>query len=311
MQVKTILFQNKGVRKALFLSFTYLLLSYLFVGFKTDQLVLLLILNLLYFASSQTRKIFIVCMPYVIFWILFDYMKAFPNYDFNQVSIEELYNAEKNLFGFFSNGHLVTPNQYFIDNTHKILDILSGIFYLSWVPVPILLTIYFLYTKREQAVHLSVAFLLVNLVGFVFYYIYPAAPPWYVAKYGFEFIKNTPGSAAGLIRFDNAFGIRIFQSMYEKSSNVFAAMPSLHSAYPLIALYFAVKNRIIGLSIIIAITAFGIWFCAVYTSHHYILDVLGGILCAIVGIALYEILYQKLFSFRKMINRLCLHLNTT
>jgi membrane-associated phospholipid phosphatase len=32
----------------------------------------------------------------------------------------------------------------------------------------------------------------------------------------------------------------------------------------------------------------GIWFSAIYTSHHYVLDVLAGITCAIVGIALFS-----------------------
>lgn len=247
-------------------------------------------------------------MPYIIFWVIFDYMKAFPNYNFNKVSIEALYEAEKNLFGFLYHGHIITPNEYFAIRNNKILDVLSGIFYLSWVTVPIFLTIYFLYTKKDEALHLPFAFLLVNLIGFAFYYVYPAAPPWYVAKYGFEFIKYTPGNAAGLARFDNALGINLFHSMYEKSSNVFAAMPSLHSAYPLVSLYFALKKRLFRISIIITLTACGIWFSAVYTAHHYILDVAGGVLCAVVGTAVYEILYRKQPLFKKRINHLLEHL---
>lgn len=295
----TVSLRNKsGIWGMLIISLSYLLLSYIMVGFKTDQLFLIALLNILFFISRETKNILIVCIPYIIFWILFDYMKAFPNYNFNEVSIEALYNAEKNLFGFNLNGQKITPNEYFATHHHKVLDVLSGFFYLSWVPVPVFTTIYFLYTKKEQAVHLGFTFLLVNLVGFVLYYAYPAAPPWYVADYGFDFVKDTPGSAAGLIRFDQALNIQLFQSMYEKSSNVFAAMPSLHSAYPLVPLYFTIKNRFFKLSIFISVTALGIWYAAVYSFHHYILDVLGGILCAVVGIALYQLLYRKVISFR-------------
>ncbi len=139
-------------------------------------------------------------------------------------------------------------------------------------------------------------FLLVNLIGFVIYYLYPAAPPWYSQLYGFEFIANTPGNTAGLSRFDSFFDVGIFKSIYSKSSNVFAAMPSLHSSYPLIALYYAVKSKIsLPLTIIIGITMPGIWFAAVYTSHHYVLDVLAGISCAIVGIILVNMFVAKRF----------------
>jgi membrane-associated phospholipid phosphatase len=61
-------------------------------------------------------------------------------------------------------------------------------------------------------------------------------------------------------------------------------MPSLHSAYPAIVLYYGLKNKLGWVNIIFAVIAAGIWFAAVYTSHHYILDVLAGILCAATGI---------------------------
>ena len=36
---------------------------------------------------------------------------------------------------------------------------------------------------------------------------------------------------------DIIFDVNIFSGLYAKSSNVFAAMPSLHSAYPVIVLW--------------------------------------------------------------------------
>ena len=281
-------------------SVAYLAFSYFLVGFKSDQLVLIFLIGLLLFISKQTRKILIVTVPFIIFWILFDYMKAFPNYNYDEVSIKSLYEMERNLFGFNFNGKIVTPNEYFLINHNKISDLLSGVFYLSWVPVPIFLTLYFLFKKDKEAIYLPVTFLLANLIGFVIYYVYPAAPPWYVAKYGFEFIKSTSGSPAGLIRFDDALGIQLFQSMYQKSSNVFAAMPSLHSAYPVVSLYFAFKKRYLIFSFVIACTCFGIWFFAVYTSHHYVLDVIAGIFCALTGIVLFETFNKKIKWFKKI-----------
>jgi len=110
--------------------------------------------------------------------------------------------------------------------------VLSGLFYLCWIPVPLLFAVFLFYRDRAQFLYFSCTFFLVNILGFIIYYAYPAAPPWYVQQHGFEFYPHTPGSTAGLGRFDVFFNINLFKSLYAKSSNVFAAMPSLHSSLP-------------------------------------------------------------------------------
>ena len=99
---------------------------------------------------------------------------------------------------------------------------------------------------------------------------------------------NTPGNAAGLLRFDEYFGVSLFSNMYEKNANVFAAIPSLHSAFPVILFYFGLKKKLKYASLLFLIILVGIWFAAVYTFHHYIIDVLIGGLCAIVAIGIFE-----------------------
>ncbi|MDQ6815040.1 MAG: phosphatase PAP2 family protein [Bacteroidota bacterium] len=279
------LFFKKDILLTTLLSVFYLVLSKILIGYKPEQLVLVVIFNLLYYLSFGTRKFITGFSIFIIFWIVFDYMKAFPNYRYNTVHIESLYNAEKSLFGFRFNGQLLTPNEFWRQNSYTSLDILCGIFYLCWVPVPLVFAAYLFFArKREQFLYFALTFLLVNLIGFVGYYIYPAAPPWYVQMYGFTFNAHTPGNTAGLHRFDDFFQAGIFNALYAKSSNVFAAMPSLHSAYNLIVLYYGMKNRLGLINIFFAVVAAGIWFAAVYSSHHYVLDVLAGIACAIIGI---------------------------
>ncbi len=278
----------------LFFSALYLLVSYFLIGFKTDQLILVGLFNCMYYLSAVTRKFILGFTVFIVFWIIFDYMKAFPNYEYNSVSIDQLYQLEKKLFGFQFNGVLITPNEYWLLNYSNALDIVSGFFYLSWIPVPLTFAgILFFYNKREFF-YFSLTFLLVNLLGFIVYYIYPAAPPWYIQQYGVDFIPTTKGNTAGLSRFDAFFGVEIFKGLYEKSSNVFAAMPSLHSAYPLIVLYYGIRNKLGWVNLVLAAITFGIWFAAVYSSHHYVLDVLAGITCALFGIWLFQrVLHSK------------------
>ena len=298
------LYSFKSIRFSFLISSFYLLLSYFLVGFKTDQLLLLFIFNSLYFASRTTRRFITGFSVFIVYWILFDYMKAFPNYRYNTVHIESLYHLEKSLFGVLWKGAVVTPNEFFALNHTTFLDVLSGLFYLCWIPVPLLFAGILFFKNRKYFFYFSLTFFLVNLVGFVGYYVYPAAPPWYVAQNGFQFMASTPGNTAGLARFDAFFGAGIFAGIYSKSSNVFAAMPSLHAAYMMVVVYYSIKSGMKKFyTFLFSVVMLGIWFSAVYSSHHYVLDVLAGMACAVLGIALFQY-FARSVTGKKLVNGL-------
>lgn len=282
----------------------YLLLSYLLIGFKSEQLVLVALFNVLYYLSKDTRRFIIGFSIFIVYWIIFDYMKAFPNYLYQDVDIAGIYHFEKNAFGISHKGVLLTPNEFLKVHANSFLDVLSGIFYLTWVPVPLIFAVFLFFTKRREFFYFSLTFLLVNIIGFVIYYLHPAAPPWYIQNYGYHFNALTPGNTGGLSRFDSFFGVSIFKSIYSKSSNVFAAMPSLHSSYPVIVLYYGLRNRMRYVNLLFALIMVGIWFSAVYSSHHYVIDVLAGIACAVVGISLFLLLIKRSRRLNKWIDLL-------
>ncbi len=300
------------------LSILYLALSAWLIGYKTDQLFLVLLFNGLFYLSGATRRLILGFSVFIVFWILFDSMKAFPNYHYNTVHIESIYKAEKSCFGIHAgsagdtgsdvhasagvlSGTTLTPNEYWLAHRQTWLDVLAGLFYLCWIPLPLAFAGYLFFKDKETFFRFALTFLLVNLLGFVIYYVYPAAPPWYVQRYGFGFNPHTPGNTAGLGRFDSFFHVGIFSALYAKSSNVFAAMPSLHASYPLIVFYYGIKCRLRKASAGFALIMAGIWFAAVYSSHHYVLDVLAGILCGISGIALFNYLYGNIGWFTRWV----------
>jgi len=283
----------------------FVILISVFVGFRPEHALMVALFLGLFFAGETTRKLAVALIPFIIFGISYDWMRVLPNYKVNPIDVENLYNLEKQWFGINSNGQVLIPCEYFAEHYSTVMDFFAGIFYLTWVPVPIAFGIY-LYFKKARSMYLrfAMAFLLVNFIGFIGYYIHPAAPPWYAMNYGFEPILNTPGNTGGLSRFDDLIGLNIFDSIYGRNSNVFAAVPSLHSAYMVIALFYAIKQKC-NLPIIITLTIlmFGIWFTAVYSSHHYIIDVLLGILCAILGIILFEAVLMRLGWFRSFFDK--------
>lgn len=303
---KISLFTAKSVFFCGVATLAYLALSYLLIGFKIDQFILVGIFNFCFFASRITRQFIIGFSIFIIYWIIFDYMKAFPNYLFNKVHIEELYNAEKALFGIRWENTSLTPNEYFARYHTRWVDTLAGIFYLCWVPIPLAFAGFLFFKKRETFFQFSLTFFLVNLLGFFGYYIYPAAPPWYVAQYGFDFIPATPGNTAGLGRFDSYFNVSVFEGMYAKSSNVFAAMPSMHAAFMMIVVFFGLKLKMRAWNILFITIMTGIWFSAVYSGHHYILDVLAGIFSAALGIGLLQ-WWIKTASGKKLMRFLLFH----
>ena len=207
----------------------FLLLTAACIGLRSEHLLMAALYLVLFFAGLPTRKLAVALLPFAIFGISYDWMRICPNYEVNPIDVAGLYNLEKSLFGVMDNGVLVTPCEYFAVHHWAVADVFAGIFYLCWVPVPILFGLC-LYFKKERKTYLRFAlvFLFVNLIGFAGYYIHPAAPPWYAINYGFEPILNTPGNVAGLGRFDEIFGVTIFDSIYGRNANVFAAVGVCH-----------------------------------------------------------------------------------
>ena len=283
----------------------FIAITTVFVGLRPEHLLIVSIFLILFFAGKSTRKLAVGLLPFFIFGISYDWMRVYPNYEVNPIDVRNLYDLEKFLFGIEENGTLLIPCEYFALHHSVIADILAGFFYLCWVPVPIAFGLW-LYLKKDRRLYLrfSIVFLLVNLIGFAGYYIHPAAPPWYAINYGFEAILNTPGNTAALGRFDELVGLPIFDSLYSRNSNVFAAIPSLHAAYMVVAFYYAlVKKCHPAIITIFAVLMCGIWFTAVYSSHHYIIDVLLGITCALLGILFFEKGLMKIPGFIKFFNR--------
>jgi hypothetical protein len=259
---------------------------------RGDQFFLTGFYLLLFYGNEKTRKFIISFSIFIVYWIVYDSMRILPNYEVSPVHIQQPYALEKSLFGISMNDLVYTPNEYFDLFHTRFLDIVSGLFYLNWVPVPLAFGVYLYYKNKQLFTQYSLVFLFANLLGFVIYYVYPAAPPWYVDLYGFELHLGVQGNSAGLARFDALSGIPVFASLYNKNANVLAAIPSLHAAYPVIVLYYGIRNKLGWVNALFVLFMLGIWFSAVYSGHHYIIDVLLGALVAVVTIGLFNLLLR-------------------
>lgn len=272
-------------------SLVYFAWFYFLVGFRPEHAGLYVAVVGLYVANDTTRRFILAFGAFLIYWVVYDSLRIAPNYTVNPIHVAEPYLLEKAWFGIAGpDGQRITLNEYFAQHTTALLDVLSGLFYLNWVPIPLVFAAWLYRNDKPLFIRFSYGFLFTNLLGFVIYYLYPAAPPWYVELHGFEVLHGTPGNSAGLRNFDAFFGIRLFAGIYEKNANVFAAIPSLHSAYPVLCLLYGWSLKRNWLNAAFGIFIAGIWFSAVYSRHHYVIDVLAGAGVAVGGYLLFEYL---------------------
>jgi len=257
---------------------------------RPEQLVLCCAMMGLLVWSDSTRRFFTGMLPFLLFGIIYDLTHITqPLVRYLHVHVAEPYWFDKTLFGIPTAEGRLTPNEFFTRHHWAWVDFFTGIAYIIFVYWAIAFAAYLTLFRRDAAGRSLLArfgwtFLLMNVVGFATYYVYPAAPPWYVADYGFgpaNFAARS--SAAGAARWDALTGIPYFAGFYGRSADVFGAIPSLHVSYPLLTFLF---GRELGKRWLDA-ASFGLFllvsFAAVYLNHHYVLDVLLGVLYTLVA----------------------------
>jgi membrane-associated phospholipid phosphatase len=279
------------------LSILYWLWFGLVIGITSLEIAFYILIVFLVFFSKTTRRLFLSFSPMFIYLVGYSSLKILHQEGNSNIHNQGLYDLELKLFGFQHDGQTIIPCEYFAEHHNTFLDLFTGMFYVSWMPFPIIFGFIAFFAGREKLVfNFWFAFLIANLLAFIGYIIFPAAPPWYYLKYGAEILHNVPNSAAEFVRFDQLVGIPVYENMYKNGTNTFGAMPSMHAAFPLVLTYYAIKfgNKI--LVTLFAISLIAIWFGAIYSNHHYILDLIAGICCAIIGILLTEIMVNRTFA---------------
>lgn len=278
-----------------FFSFIYPILLYVNDLLNSDTLIIAVCMFFLALWNNSSRKFLYFILPFLLSAIVYDSMRYIGHEWRINIHIEEPYQIEKNLFGIVSSGIILTPNEYLRPFYNSFLDVFCGIGYLTFVLNYILFCVYFYMNGLlSLAKKTSWCFFVANFIGVIIYHLYPAAPPWYVDLYGFDLNLNVPPNPAGAIRFDEFFNINVFQNMYSKSTNVFAAIPSLHVAYPFLFLFFSFyikRFRLFAILYFISVS-----FGAVYLFHHYIIDILIGYLVAIAALLIIYPLSLKKFT---------------
>jgi membrane-associated phospholipid phosphatase len=217
---------------------------------------------------GHIAPIFAAGLVYELLRPLFHYRGA--------IHVGDLFGYEARLFSVSTADGPRAISEVISRHTSPWLDAACGATYFFFLAEVLAVATVLFIRARPKALELSLGFLVVNLVGWSIWFVYPAAPPWYVDQFGTgPALLDVVSSPAGLARVDAWLGLPLATTFYSKSANVFGAMPSLHVAYATLAAFIAAP---LGGWLRVGTVAFALSmaFSAIYLRHHYLLDVLAG-----------------------------------
>ncbi len=187
--------------------------------------------------------------------------------------------ADEGLFGRLTGGriptiwlqqHLYHPGQV------QWWEVVITLIYIShFLTVPTVAVVLWV-RNRGLSYRFMRRWVVLSLAGLVTYFLYPAAPPWWAWEHGalteqVYRISSNGFTAIGLHSAGNTLN-----ALQADQSNPVAAMPSLHTAYALMAVAFflpMVRRRWWPLLFVYPLA---MTFTLVYTGEHYVADVLVG-----------------------------------
>ena len=192
---------------------------------------------------------------------------------------------------FGANGYLLMGSIQ-----HWSLDFLCATLYLTHYILPFMFLVYLRFYKKESKNYLKfiVSYGMVNFVCVIIQYLVPTPPPWLLSN------ARIINPEANFVNIDALLHINLFKRIYSNSPLVCGAFPSVHTAWPTVILFLRpwISTGFSRLHVIL------IGFAAVYSGHHYFIDVLFGFAVACLFTNLSIFLVDKLFNFQSELKSL-------
>lgn len=256
---------------------------------RWDHFALTIFAMALAYGTPWTKRLFDASFPMMLVGILYNAMGYVKNVG---VSPERVLNCqlrefELRWFGLTVGGQRITLNDYFLVHHWTWVDIYCAIPYGTFIFACLSVAVLLYFKDYSACQRFAWIFFLMNVMGFITYHVLPAAPPWYFHAHGCEISMTAlPSAGPRLSHVDEVLGWDYFRSMYARSSDLYGALPSLHVAYPLLILVEGWRSfRWLGRILSIVFCA-SMAFAAVYLDHHWVTDVVLGVLYCVGAVAL-------------------------
>ena len=172
--------------------------------------------------------------------------------------------------------------QGWTQSSHVLATLVSWTYWNSEFTVVGLALLWVYFRRNDAFIRFRNTILLANVLGLFGYVFLPTAPPRLFTSMGFTDTLSQFG------------GLNHGSGLVELAANPYAAMPSLHAADALVVgiiLASVVKNPF-GKVVWLLWPAW-VWFAVMATGNHFWLDVLAGIVLAVIALA---IVYRARFK---------------
>jgi hypothetical protein len=251
---------------------------------RWEQMALLVLAPLLAYGTPWMKRLFAGLYPMGLLGLVYDSMRFVKNAGITaqRVHVCDLRALDARLFGVGTGAARQSLPEWFQAHSWTGLDLVCAIPYGTFLFITVGFAV-FLYRKDYETMRrFAWSFLVVNVLGFITYHVYPAAPPWYFEAHGCSVNLLAQASAGPtLTRVDALVGVPFFTGLYGRSNDVFGAVPSLHVAYPTEILLFGwphLKRIGRALSVLFLMT---MSFSAIYLDHHWVVDIVLGLVYAV------------------------------
>lgn len=240
-------------------------------------------------SAERGRRFFLDWAPLFAFWLVYDRLRLVQPLLYSRVAVEHPFLIERACFGWLAKGAVPAHAAFAWLASHDgtvatSIEWAAQIVYFShlFVVPLVIVALWVLGSSRKRCraafVQFIRAFTVLNFSAIVVYLVLPVAPPWWVTLNGMtrptaELVTQSNMSAA--------MHGALIQGMIGNASQWFAAVPSLHGAYPvLLLLLFPRKQSRLALAAI-ALYACAMWTATVVLNQHYVIDLVAGALLAI------------------------------
>ncbi|HSE97910.1 MAG TPA: phosphatase PAP2 family protein, partial [Blastocatellia bacterium] len=229
----------------------YLALSAATNTFRSFHWYLLLVVPVALFGSDWSKRFFIDWSPLFAFWLVYDRLRLVQPLLLDRVAVAWPYRLEQVAFGWLTAGEVPAhfTRSWLASHSGTLygdsFSLAAQFIYLSHLFLLPLILLYFWVRgfksddDRRAFTRYMRGFAVLHGLAILIYMLLPVAPPWWVSLYGT--IRPTPELVSATQMTAAMDGV-IVQGLIRSASNWFAAVPSLHGAYPVLMLLFASEN---------------------------------------------------------------------
>ncbi|HSX41673.1 MAG TPA: phosphatase PAP2 family protein [Candidatus Saccharimonadales bacterium] len=258
----------RGMRLFYIVCMVYILVFWR--AFWTPDLLFIMFF-FLFLLYGQGRQFFVNFGPFVAALLAYDSLRGVVPFLSKHVHFTEMIDFDKWLFG----GHLPTVvlQQWWYSGHAVWYDFFFYLLYMCHFVAPMIAAVLIWKYRPQHYLRYGLAFLILSYGGFLTYIAFPAAPPWMASE--MHLIPTIHKISSDVWW---ALGVHNFPTIYQYlSPNLTAAVPSLHSAYPLMIVLFV--NRAFGWKWALALAWYpiAIWIGIVYMGEHYVFDAMVGV----------------------------------